>query len=363
VQPTKYPPEGLKAPSVIVAGVLPFAVSDGENPATPTEAERLAGSAGARSALDLIEEHLTDTTGKTLYRRAETAGRLLKNWFVPEEWVGPGVDQSYMLKVQPFAKGGYEATIRMVDLERIHNAMDRAAPVGKREAPEQIDYENALKAGARAKRRVRLLVKNMMASHLVTFTKRETEETGYWTDTQWAAAWDRFRRNLVRAIGDFPYVAILEKHQKGNYHLHVAWCGRVNVKLVRGLWLSILGGKGTGNIDAKLIRVPQGGDRAARIARYISKYVTKTFEEENRFNKKRYWNSRQTLEDARRYILKAATLDDAIAEMAKFLGLDWAKFMVMDSRGFRPENIFAFPSGDGVWLSYIPEIHGGDPPF
>lgn len=89
-----------------------------------------------------------------------------------------------------------------------------------------------------------------------------------------------------RMIGEFPYVAILEKHRKGNYHLHVAWCGRVNVGIVRKMWLAALGGgKGCGNIDARKIKVPAGGDRAARIARYISKYVSKHFEDDPRFNK------------------------------------------------------------------------------
>ena len=42
------------------------------------------------------------------------------------------------------------------------------------------------------------------------------------------------------------------KARKGNYHLHVAWCGRVNVGIVRKMWLAALGGgKGCGNIDAK----------------------------------------------------------------------------------------------------------------
>ena len=31
--------------------------------------------------------------------------------------------QDFVLKVQPFAKGGYEATVRAVDLEKIGNAM------------------------------------------------------------------------------------------------------------------------------------------------------------------------------------------------------------------------------------------------
>lgn len=60
-------------------------------------------------------------------------------------------------------------------------------------------------------------------------------------------------------------MAIPEKAQERNFHLHVAWCGRVNVGIVRKMWLAALGGgKGCGNIDAKKIKVPAGGDRAAR---------------------------------------------------------------------------------------------------
>ena len=321
---------------------------------------------GREAPLDLIEEHLTDNSTETLYRQGVQGGVLVKNWFFPEDWKGTKEGQDFVLKVQPFAKGGYEATVRAVDLEKIGNAMLGGGVRGKREVPDVVPIDNQMKAAARSKRKMRHLVKNMMADHLVTFTKRETEGSRYWTAGQWAAAWDRFRRMLVRVIGDFPYVAILEKHEKGNYHLHVAWCGRVNVGIVRKMWLAALGGgKGCGNIDAKKIKVPCGGDRASRIARYISKYVSKHFEDDPRYNKKRYWSSRQTIEDARRYVISADTLDGAIEIARRMLGLDFSKFVRLDRAGnMRQENMFPFPDGSGLWLAYIPEIHGtGDPPF
>ena len=326
----------------------------------------MAPMGGREAPLDLIEEHLTDNSTETLYRQGVQGGVLVKNWFFPDDWSGANWGQNFVLKVQPFAKGGYEATVRAVDLEKIGNAMLGGGVRGKREVPDVVPVDNQMKAAARSKRKMRYLVKNMMADHLVTFTKRESEGSRYWTAEQWAAAWDLFRRMLSRVIGDFPYVAILEKHEKGNYHLHVAWCGRVNVGMVRKMWLAALGGgKGCGNIDAKKIKVPCGGDRASRIARYISKYVSKHFEEDPRYNKKRYWASRQTIEEARRYVLTADTLDGAIEIARRMLGLDFSKFLRLDKAGnLRQENMFPFPDGSGLWLAYIPEIHGtGDPPF
>jgi hypothetical protein len=324
----------------------------------------------------LIEGHLTSTHSEVGYRKGihgveinedgtALRGRLVENWFFPEDWQGCGeVPERFVLKVQPFAKGGYEATVRQVDLVRIGDAMLNGGRRGKREAPEEVSFENQQKAASRAKRSMRHLVRNMMADHLVTFTKREAEGSEYWTPEQWAKAWDRFRRLLSRVIGDFPYVAILEQHEKGNYHLHVAWCGRVKVGLVRSIWLAVIGGgKGCGNIDAKHIKVQAGGDRSTRIARYISKYVGKHFEHAPRYNKKRYWASRQTLEEARRYVLTADTLDGAVEQMRRMLGLDFGKFVAVSRGQLRTENLFAFPDGSGVWLNYIPELHGVDPPF
>jgi len=269
------------------------------------------------------------------------------------------------LKIQAFKHGGYEATVRLLDLDKIGGAMEAKKRFGKREAPETLDTENIAKAGARAKRKVRHLVKNMAASHLCTLTRRETAGGECWTADDWAKAWDRLRRGLERVIGDFPYVAILEKHKKGNYHLHVAWCGKINLNLMRPLWWSICGGRGQGNVDAQYIKVRAGLERSDRVAKYISKYVTKSYFDNPRFNKKRYWASRQTMPEVRRYVLRSFDLDSAMGEVRKMLGLDWGKYvdLVPGRYGERCQHYFAFPDGGGVWFSFIPEIHGTEVPF
>ena len=361
MQPTKYPFQTSVEPSC----GLPARLAAYLAPQDMGAAQADTGALGGEAPLDLIEEHLTEEFPSTEYRRGSHGGVLLKNWYFPEQWTGPdGRNDNFIVKVQPFAKGGYEATVRQVDLANIGEAMLRDRKLGKREVPDEISQENQQKAAARAKREMRYKVRNMMADHLVTFTKRETEGSAYWTAEEWASAWDRFRRNLVKIIPEFMYVAILEKHAKGNYHLHVAWCGRVNVGIVRKLWLlAIGGGKGCGNIDAKHMKAQAGGDRATRIARYISKYVSKHFTDSPRYNKKRYWASRQTLEEARRYVLTADTLDGAITQMGVMLGLDYTKFMIRWNGVTKNENLFVFPDGGGMWLNYIPELHGAEPPF
>lgn len=324
---------------------------------------------GREAPLDLIEEHLTDIPFTPGRRPAEVSGKLLAGWSVPADYRARS-DGSLtpVCKVQAFAAGGFEATVRLMDLEKIGNAIDRAGQLrGKREAPEEQDRECVLKAAARAKRKVRYLVKNMGATHLCTLTKRETAEDvaagRFWGSDDWLKAWDRMKRNLERLIGHFPYVAILERHSKGNFHLHIAWVGKINLSVMRPLWLAICGGRGMGNVDAQYIKVRQGLERSDRIARYISKYVTKSFEEDSRFNKKRYWSSKQTLEPARRYVLRAEDLNGGITEAFQMFGYSASVRAVVRDGKFEQTGVFVFPDGSGVWWCHIPGVHDDPIPF
>lgn len=324
------------------------------------------GGAGGRVApLNLIEEHLTDVPYPRGFHAAIHRGRQVPGWYFPDDFQTSPDLHSYVLKVQSFLHGGYESTVRLINMEKVGAAMDGYGPCGKRSKPEELNPDHIAKAAARAKRKSRHLIRNMGATHMTTFTVRETEQTGFRTRGQWLELWDRYRRLLTKALGgEFPYVAVLERHEKGNFHLHVAWVGRVNLNIVRPIWWTVCGGRGMGNVHARYFKVPPGGDRAARIARYISKYVTKSFAEEPDFNKKRYWASRQTLPELRRYVLRAQSFAEALEEVRLMLGLDWSRFQVLGARGVsRLQNLFLFPSGDGAWINYIPELHSIPPPF
>lgn len=320
---------------------------------------------GREAPLDLIEEHLTFITSEPAYHQASHKTGLVKNWFFPQGWDGAKGDLTPVLKVQPFATGGYEATVRLLDLEKIGSAMDGNRRFGKREAPEEQDLSNVQKAASRAKRKVRHLVKNMGATNLVTLTRRETADMAFWTPEDWAKAWDRTRRSLERIIGDFPYVGVLEQHKKGNFHLHLAWVGKVNLGLFRRVWWAVCGGRGAGNVDSQYIKVRAGLERADRVAKYISKYTTKHFEDSGRFNKKRYWASRQTMEEARRYVLKAGDVEGGLAEAFRVLGISIEDFLINHpQKGLVLDHVFYFPDGSGAWINYIPDLHNKSPiPF
>jgi hypothetical protein len=253
-----------------------------------------------------------------------------------------------------------------MDLEKISHQMQANRRRGKRKKPEETKLENIQKAAQRAKRRVRYLTKNMGASHLVTFTRRETEATGFASVDQWAKDWDRLRRLLVKAKGEFPYVAVLERHKKGNYHLHVAWAElpgqKVNLNLVRGCWWAVLGGRGNGNVDAQFIKVRAGLERADRVARYISKYTSKHFEDDCRFNKKRYWASRQDLPGAERKVILAHTASDALHSVMAAHGLNLNDYIKMGRRGLEFDGFFPFPDGSGFWFCFVPGKHSTAPP-
>ena len=68
---------------------------------------------------------------------------------VPASWNGVKEgERNFVLKIQSFAKGGYEGTIRLLDLEKIGRAIEGGGTRGKREAPEEVSIEHQEKAAS-----------------------------------------------------------------------------------------------------------------------------------------------------------------------------------------------------------------------
>lgn len=315
---------------------------------------------GARSAaLDLKEEHLTFDPSYVQATRGFTGS--LSGWERPADpgW-SASPDGNMVAKVQVFKAGGYEVTCKKLNLPDLARMMDGDRRRGMRTAPEQANPEMVRKAAMRAKRKVRHSIKNIGADRLFTLTRRESDLAGFWDESKWAWAWDRFVRLARKAGIELAYVAVLERHKKGNLHLHVAITGWINIKLARGIWWAVCGGRGEGNVDVQFRKFP-GSSRlsaSARIARYISKYVTKTFTETacHRFNKKRYWASRHDLPDARRIILNGMEPGEALQELCAYFGLD-PLIVVRDRHAF-----FLFGQSEGFWYSFDSH-HATPPPF
>lgn len=232
----------------------------------------------------------------------------------------------------------------------------RMRPRGHRKPVDKRDERDMLRAVARAKKTIRHATKTIGATHLMTLTTREEENS----PESLASKWKRFARAYRKFTGEtFPYVAVPERHPSNpkHWHLHVGVRGFVKVKVARGIWWACCGGRGMGNIDVKFIKVgthPDGTPKgplvkAEKIARYISKYITKDLIFSHRPDKKRYWRSEFDLPEARRYWLKARPgggdegLNHALAEFMERFGLT--------QHGL---SLFIFPDGSGFWCSYNP---------
>lgn len=133
---------------------------------------------------------------------------------------------------------------------------------------------NQIRAARRARTRLRQLILGANLDHLLTLTYRENQ-----TDfTQSSADLAKFVRKVRKALPDWLYVAVPEKQKRGAWHWHLAVKGRQDVDLLRSCWLTVVG---DGNID---VQPPKRGAQRKRLAivRYLSKYLSKTFKEDDR---------------------------------------------------------------------------------
>jgi hypothetical protein len=267
--------------------------------------------------------------------------------------------ENLQLKIQPFKSGGYEATVRWVNAQRIADMQNMPRCFGKREPPEERSQESLERSRIRARQKVRYHSKNIAANRLLTLTKRESPETGYSTPDDWQKDWARFCRVYTKYFPDQPFmfVAVLEQHKDTDHlHLHIATYSKhkMPLEIMRRIWWEVCGGRGLGNVDIRYIR-QQGQHGTARIAKYLSKYISKGFDALERFNKKRYWVSDRDLPQAQRIWLRSRTIDEAISEV--FERSAGAIHFGRDGGGF-----FLFPDRSGFWFAIHPG-QGFPPPF
>jgi hypothetical protein len=198
---------------------------------------------------------------------------------------------------------------------------------------------------------------------LVTFTTRAVIPV-----EELLLVWRRFRRLVERVEKGFEYVCVPEPHPSNpqHLHLHAAVRGGTNHRTLRRLWhvaleaqqgrrvtATLRGADSPGNVDVQRVKAVGGVRRVRKIAKYVSKYITKDLLE--RFNRKAYWPSKGiTVETAKVYWLDALTQGEAIVEALQLLG-HWD-----DEKGILSQRIF-MPATDRVAWWAVEELP--DPPF
>lgn len=296
----------------------------------------------------------------------------------------------YRLKVQPFSAGGYEATVKLVDVERVArlNEFNELGLLRKprKERPPEEREEAIQSAKRRAKQTVRYKCKEMGANRLLTLTTRQTIPV-----ETLLQCFQKFLYLVERAIGEkLLYVAVPEQHPTNpdHLHLHVAVNTFLNVNVIRKCWHAALsarlparedgqpdgsesvpdfsGSRSPGNVDIQYIKTRGGrAHQTVKVARYISKYITKgDFE---RFNKKRYWSTKGVkVLDARRVWLKSMSLGEAITETYRELGFFGDNAMEFFSSGAMDaltRNCFTSSDGMLFWFQVVPDTIDFSPPF
>lgn len=311
------------------------------------------GVAGGKAAAVKLDTRILEGNGLLSHRPAHVeyadkayAGRAI-NYPIYEH------SHNFRVKIQEFSQGGFEAVITSVNMQRHADMAAMHLPRGPR-TERKGDAESIEKARRRAKRTVRLKVKEMGADHLITFTTRKTIPKD-----EVKAAWARFTDNVAYHLGrKFEYVCVCEPHPTNpeHLHLHAAIRGRLTARemvIFRRCWYIALGGNGKergpaapGGFNIQHIKVNGGAHRRMdKIAGYLSKYITKSDCAE--FNKKRYWASKIDLKEVRAYWMKARTIGEALAEFVRDFD-----FMPADTR----QDFFQARNIDLIWMRCCPDV-------
>ena len=174
----------------------------------------------------------------------------------------------------------------LTDRQLVYLRAVREGRVPERTDAEQAEYE-ALKARVsanRAKTRIRHLCKVINADAMLTLTYRFNQ-----TDLALCKKHLReFVRRMYRISPGFRAVAGFEQQARGAWHVHLACPSKVlavgksehghvvkSYDVIRAVWRSVVGDLG-GNVDVSK-RFRSVRSSCARIAAYISKYITKAF--------------------------------------------------------------------------------------
>ena len=158
------------------------------------------------------------------------------------------------------------------------------APLTEAEKLERLT-QNRDKAGRRARTKVRRLCLSKYLDCMLTLTYRENMVDR----DRCKRDLDVFLKRLRRVLPTFQYIAVLERQERGAWHVHIA-CHRVqshymhkgmlvkSFDLLRALWRAVVGtDNGTVNVSKR-----KGRPSPRKVAMYLAKYIGKDLGEDLR---------------------------------------------------------------------------------
>lgn len=252
---------------------------------------------------------------------------------------------SYRARVMRDSHGGIEITATAIRHEMEAKLVRRPRGRGQRVGVAAREAAVAV-AVRRARRMIRWLIGENSLDHMLTLTYRENV-----SDLQRVKRdWDRFRRFVRVKYPNWNYVVVPEVQERGAWHLHVAVKGRQDLNWLRKCWYRALGARvwvsgadTPGQIDVRAPWKRWGGGgytwAVAKLAGYLGKYIAKSFEENERFNARRYWPAKELSKpEVIRFYLDAVTPNEVVQECCEIVnrleGSGWSMYMSRDKRAF-----------------------------
>jgi hypothetical protein len=233
-----------------------------------------------------------------------------ETWGVPRrtDWLGEAARVAYedghtteapywRLKTRDFGNGHKEATLCKIrpDNARALKAAMFDWPTERGEGDREASIERSAR---RAKQQCKHVCKAMRVNSLWTLTYRENVQDRDLVLKHVKA----FVRRTKQLLGDrWKYCAVLEKQERGAWHVHLATHALPRMlasldgkeamakswDVMRSVWRNVVGDLG-GNFDeSKKTNLRS----SAAISRYISKYVAKAFADDALLNKRRFSHS------------------------------------------------------------------------
>lgn len=208
--------------------------------------------------------------------------------------------------------------------------------------------QNVQRSARRAKTKVRRLCKAKGLTTMLTLTYRENMQDR----ERMSRDFDVFMKRLRRVVPDLQYVCVFERQKRGAWHAHIAvprvlshYVSRGTLvksfDLLRSLWRAVVG-QDNGNVDVS--RNKRVARSSAKLAAYITKYVSKSFGE-MADGKDSYRASGRRLPQPVVLRLNTADLVEAAQALAALLTQDIAQ---------AGELHHAFLDGGGYFVSLSP---------
>lgn len=210
---------------------------------------------------------------------------------------------------------GYCASYIASEQQRLQEQMLRDAE----QRADEIAEMHAKQSAQRAKKASRLACKSIGADCLMTLTYRENMRDL----PACKKHLKEFARRVTRVWPEFQAVCAFEQQKRGAWHVHLATQkvperlqrNAVKVKsfdVLRAIWRSVTGPLG-GNVDVRN-KARNSQKSPARIAAYLSKYITKAFERGEKFTNR--WTKFGSIKQPVRTPMGDwATMGDAMAAM------------------------------------------------